>query len=180
MLDEFLFLANQAACFERDSYSGLNGKQGRRTRNCKMGFVSCKRYLKIAIAVLVFFFVWLSMLLKKRCIVDRYTLSDGSGHSDGNYISFRNSNEFAVVSTTEAELKITAKCGKFVLAFSFGDQLTWATESLLALAAVESYGGRDVVVPFVKHSRLYGTKIDDNTGTLSRYFDLEKPVEPET
>lgn len=139
-----------------------------------MGFVSCKRYLKIAIVVLVFAFVWLSMLLQKKYIVDRSTLSDGSGHSDGNYISFRNSKEFAIVSTTEAELKITAKCGKFVLAFSFGDQLTWATESLLALAAVASYGGRDVVVPFVKHSRLYGTKIDDNTGTLSRYFDLEK------
>ena len=30
--------------------------------------------------------------------------------------------------------------GKFFLAFSFGDQLTWATGSLLALTAVATYG----------------------------------------
>ena len=61
---------------------------------------------------------------------------------------------------------------KFFIAFSFGDQLTRATESLLALAALARYGKRSVAVPFVKDSTLYGTKIDQDAGTLSRYFDL--------
>ena len=62
---------------------------------------------------------------------------------------------------------------KFFIAFSFGDQLTRATENLLALAALARYGNRGVAVPFiVKDSMFYGTKIDQNVGTLSRYFDL--------
>jgi len=62
---------------------------------------------------------------------------------------------------------------KFFIAFSFGDQLTRATESLLSLAALARYGNRSVVVPFVKDSTFFGTKIDQNVGTLSRYFDLD-------
>ena len=61
---------------------------------------------------------------------------------------------------------------KFFIAFSFGDQLTSATESLLSLAALARYGNRSVAVPFVKDSMFYGTKIDQDIGTLSRYFDL--------
>ena len=33
-------------------------------------------------------------------------------------------------------------------------------------------GNRSVAVPFVKDPRFHGTKIDQNVGTLSRYFDL--------
>ena len=67
-----------------------------------------------------------------------------------------------------------AKRRKLFLAFSYDDQLTRATESLLALAAIAKHGNRNVVVPFVKDSRFYGTKLDNNTGTLSRYFDLKE------
>lgn len=63
---------------------------------------------------------------------------------------------------------------KFFIAFSFGDQLTRATESLLALADLARYGNRSVAVPFVKDSKFYGTKLDQNAGTLSRYFDLKE------
>ena len=62
---------------------------------------------------------------------------------------------------------------KFFIGFSFGDQLTRATENLLSLAALARYGNRSVAVPFVKDSMFYGTKIDQNAGTLSRYFDLK-------
>ena len=65
---------------------------------------------------------------------------------------------------------------KFFIAFSFGDQLTRATENLLALAALARYGNRSVALPFVKDSMFYGTKLDQNAsnaGTLSRYFDLK-------
>ena len=61
---------------------------------------------------------------------------------------------------------------KFFIAFAFGDQLTRATENLLALAALARYGNRSVAVPFVKDSMFHGTKIHQNAGTLSRYFDL--------
>ena len=65
---------------------------------------------------------------------------------------------------------------KFFIAFSFGDQLTRATESLLALAALARYGNRSVVVPFAKDSMFYGTNLEKNgrnAGTLSQYFDLK-------
>ena len=68
----------------------------------------------------------------------------------------------------------TQQRAKFFLAFSFKEQLTRATESLLSLAALAKYGDRDVVIPFVKNSKFYGTKLDENTGTLSRYFDVEE------
>ena len=65
---------------------------------------------------------------------------------------------------------------KFFIAFSFGDQLSRATESLLALAALARYGNRSVAVPFVKDSMFSGTKLEKNgrnAGTLSQYFDLK-------
>lgn len=68
----------------------------------------------------------------------------------------------------------TKQQAKFFFAFSFPEQLTRATENLLSLAAVAKYGERNVVVPFVKDSRFYGTKVDENTETLSRYFDLKE------
>ncbi|KAJ7390446.1 hypothetical protein OS493_025146 [Desmophyllum pertusum] len=75
---------------------------------------------------------------------------------------------------TTVNMHQTTKATKFFIAFSFGDQLTRATESLLTLAAVAKYADRHVVVPFVKNSSFYGTKLDQNTGTLSRYFDLKE------
>ena len=75
---------------------------------------------------------------------------------------------------TTAQVSTTAHRRKLFIAFSFNDQMTMATENLLILAALATYGDRNVVVPFVKDSKFYGTKLDNNTGTLSRYFDLEE------
>ena len=61
---------------------------------------------------------------------------------------------------------------KFFIAFSFADQLTRATESLLSLAALARYGNRSVAVPYVRDSMFYSTKFDQDAGKLSRYFDL--------
>ena len=85
------------------------------------------------------------------------------------------SNTAALLRTAKMELKrhhATELREKFFIAFSFGDQLTRATESLLTLAALARYGNRSVAVPFVKDSKFFGTKIDQNAGALSRYFDL--------
>ena len=48
---------------------------------------------------------------------------------------------------------------KFYIAFSYSGQLSKATESLLALMALEKHGGRQVVVPFVKNSMFFGNKL---------------------
>ena len=85
------------------------------------------------------------------------------------FVWFRSS---AAVTTTQ--LSRTAHQRKLFIAFSFGDQMTVATENLLILAALATYGDRNVVVPFVKDSIFYGTKLNNNTGTLSRYFNLEE------
>ena len=85
------------------------------------------------------------------------------------------SSNTAIIQRTTTRLKkpqATELREKFFIAFAFGDQLTRATESLLALAALARYGNRSVAVPFVKDSMLHGTKIDQNAGTLDRYFDL--------
>ena len=74
----------------------------------------------------------------------------------------------------ERRPKSSDERGRFFLAFSFGDQLTRATRSLLTLTAVATYGHRNVVVPFVKDSKFYGSKLSHNTETLSRYFDLKE------
>lgn len=79
-----------------------------------------------------------------------------------------------IISAPTRETATETKKRKFFIAFGFGDQLTCATESLLELAALSKYGERNVVVPFAKNSKLYGTKLDEHTGTLSRYFDLKE------
>ena len=59
---------------------------------------------------------------------------------------------------------------KFIMAFSYWEQLTQATTSLIHLTALAAHGGRQVVVPFVKHSMFYGAM--KNAQTLSLYFNV--------
>ena len=59
---------------------------------------------------------------------------------------------------------------KFIMAFSYWEQLTQATASLIHLTALAAHGGRQVVVPFVKHSKFYGAM--KNAQTLSLYFNV--------
>ena len=104
---------------------------------------------------------------------EKYSL-DVSGSTEARTWENENSNT-VTLQTAAMRLKIhqaTEFREKFFIGFSFGDQLTRATENLLALAALARYGNRSVAVPFVKDSMFYGTKIDQNAGTLSRYFDL--------
>ena len=59
---------------------------------------------------------------------------------------------------------------KFIMAFSYWEQLTQATASLIHLTVLAAHGGRQVVVPFVKHSMFYGAM--KNEQTLSLYFNV--------
>ena len=62
---------------------------------------------------------------------------------------------------------------KFYIAFGYWEQLTQATNNLIALTALASYSGHQVVVPFVIDSHFFGHKMSsDDTQTLALYYNL--------
>ena len=127
------------------------------------------KFIGIVIVSTIFYVVWLSSLES-----EKHSLNV-SGSTKTRTSENGSSNTSALL-RAKMESKIhqaTEIREKFFIAFSFGDQLSRATENLLALAALARYGNRSVVVPFVKDSMFFGTKFDQNVGTLSRYFDLD-------
>ena len=63
---------------------------------------------------------------------------------------------------------------KFLIAFSYWEQLTQATNNLIQLTALAGHGGRRVVIPFVSDSQFYGTMISEQTQTLSLYYNVSE------
>ena len=65
------------------------------------------------------------------------------------------------------------KNAKFYIAFRYFEQLSMATNNLIALTALASYSGHQVVVPFVNNSKFFGYKMSsDDTQTLALYYNL--------
>ena len=60
---------------------------------------------------------------------------------------------------------------KFFIAFRYWEQLTQATNNLIALTALASYSGHHVVVPFAIDSKFFGNKMK-NSETLGLYYNL--------
>ena len=59
---------------------------------------------------------------------------------------------------------------KFYIAFRYWERLSMATNNLIALTALASYNGHQVVVPFVNDSQFFGYKMSsDDTQTLVLY-----------
>jgi len=61
---------------------------------------------------------------------------------------------------------------KIFIAFDYWEQLTMATENFLDLTALAAYGGRQVVLPFVKDSKFYGAPTEKGLETLSLYYNV--------
>ena len=62
---------------------------------------------------------------------------------------------------------------KFYMAFSYSEQLSKATENLIALTALAVYSGRNVVVPFVNNSMFMAKScLKGETQTLALYYNL--------
>ena len=62
---------------------------------------------------------------------------------------------------------------KFYIAFKYWEQLSRVTNNLIALTALASYSGHQVVVPFVNDSKFFGYKMSsDDTQTLALYYNL--------
>ena len=63
---------------------------------------------------------------------------------------------------------------KFLIAFSYWEQLTMATANLIQLTALAVHGGRRVVIPFVSDSQFYGTMMSEQAQTLSLYYNVSE------
>ena len=61
---------------------------------------------------------------------------------------------------------------KIFIAFDYYEQLTMATNNFLDLTAFAAYGGRQVVLPFVKDSKFYGLPTEEGLETLSLYYNV--------
>ena len=66
---------------------------------------------------------------------------------------------------------------KILIAFDYWEQLSAATNNFLDLTALAAYGGRQVVVPFVKDSKLHGLSTKDpitkkGLETLALYYNV--------
>ena len=61
---------------------------------------------------------------------------------------------------------------KIFIAFDYWEQLSMATNNFIGLTALAAYGGRQVVLPFVKDSRLYGSPTEKGFETLALYYNV--------
>ena len=61
---------------------------------------------------------------------------------------------------------------KIIMSFLYWEQLTMGTNNLLHLTALAAYGGRQVVVPFVKDSQFRGVVTSDGYESLERYYNV--------
>ena len=61
---------------------------------------------------------------------------------------------------------------KIFIAFDYWEQLSMATNNFLGLTALAAYGGRQVVVPFVKDSRFWGAPTEKGFETLALYYNV--------
>jgi len=92
--------------------------------------------------------------------------SDTSWHKANNQLNSFQSKEEVVGNSRKLFKKI-------FIAFGYWEQLTAATNNFLDLTALASYGGREVVVPFVKDSFFYGTpRAEKKFETLELYYNV--------
>ncbi|XP_078380892.1 uncharacterized protein LOC144663727 [Oculina patagonica] len=83
-------------------------------------------------------------------------------------------NEFSSLSSKlkEAVDNLRRPGKNIFIAFSYWEQLTLATNNFLDLTALAAYGGRHVVVPFVRDSSFYGSPTEQGSETLALYYNV--------
>ena len=78
-----------------------------------------------------------------------------------------------VTNSLKSAVENTQNRGKKIfIALDYWEQLTRATSNLLDLTALAAYGGRQVVVPFVRHSKFYGSPTEKEFKTLELYYNV--------
>jgi len=78
----------------------------------------------------------------------------------------------SIPSKGEAVDKLRRPFKKIFIAFDYWEQLTAATNNFLSLTALATYGGRQVVVPFVKDSFFLGSSTKKGVETLELYYNV--------
>ena len=76
------------------------------------------------------------------------------------------------IPSKDAENKLRTPFKKIFIAFTYWEQLTAATNNFLSLTALAAYGGRQVVVPFVKDSFFHGSSTKKGFETLELYYNV--------
>jgi len=107
------------------------------------------------------------ILFFQQSIISYFGETDASSHLSRKVIHFRLNS-----SRKEAVGNLQSAGRKIFIAFSYWEQLTAATNNFLDLTALAAYGGRQVVVPFVKNSRLYGFATNKQFETLELYYNV--------
>ena len=97
------------------------------------------------------------------------------GHGDkdaSSHLLYKGSNFNFNISRKDAAGNLQRAGRKIFIAFSYWEQLTAATNNCLDLTVIAAYGGRQVVLPFVKNSRLYGFARNKPFETLELYYNV--------
>ena len=103
-----------------------------------------------------------ALYLRRVTIVDR---------EESNVLPSR-SRHNAADSLKDAVEKTQHSGKKIFIALDYWEQLSRATSNLLDLTALAAYGGRQVVVPFVRHSKFHGSPTEKEFETLELYYNV--------
>lgn len=79
-----------------------------------------------------------------------------------------------IVPGTNTSIHANGTRRKVLLAFRYWEQFTMATNNFLQLTALAAYGGRRVVVPFVKNSHFSGVNVINGYQPLDRYYNVTR------
>ena len=86
---------------------------------------------------------------------------------------FNTAKQFKIISSTDEVVdKLRRPFKKIFIAFNYWEQLTAATNNFLSLTALAAYGGRQVVVPFVKDSFFLGSSTKKGVEALELYYNV--------
>ena len=102
------------------------------------------------------------LYLRRATIIDRRVSNILPSHS------LRN----AAHSLKDAVEKSQHPGKKIFIALDYWEQLSRATSNLVDLTALAAYGGRQVVVPFVRNSKFHGAPTEQEFETLELYYNV--------
>ncbi|XP_078350682.1 uncharacterized protein LOC144635448 [Oculina patagonica] len=127
------------------------------------------KYLRKAWIVLIAIMLAILFILARRNTIINNRYMD---ILRSNFRTLNASNQLSSFPSSEAGNEKRSPGKKIIIAFRYWEQLTKATQNLLDLTALAAYGGRQVVVPFVKDSQFYGSPAKQRFETLALYYNV--------
>ena len=118
-------------------------------------------FVVVAAVVLITVQIWKVQGRRK----DMEKVVSRTNHSKVNTLDTHNDKQDGLLKSTPA----LRKPGKFYVAFNYWEQLTMATNNLIALAALATFSGGQAVEPFIMNSKFLAQL---KLPTLASYFNL--------